>query len=1373
MGGLTRFALLWASCLATALGAGTVVINEIHYAPVDKTVPEEFIELHNWGAETVDCSGWFFSAGVKYVFPEGALILPGGYLVIAQDPGTLAQTMGCADAFGPYEGRLANEGETLCLRDPSGAIQDTVDYRSEFPWPIAANGRGSSLELQNPTSENDVGGAWRASGYGEVPPFPRRMFVEKADAQWSYRKGTSEASTPPGAWRALDFHEDFRWASGRTPIGFGGAGNNTVLTDMLNGYTCVFLRREFLLPVAAPVPDALKLALYVDDGAIVWINGMEVLRVNMQAGDIPYDGRAAANRDALWQEFFLRDPAAFLRPGRNVIAVQAFNYRIGNSDFTIDAALFAPGSEDYNTGAPLPPTPGARNTVFTANSAPFVRKVETYPAQPAEGDDFLVTAMVTDSDGVASVTLRYQIVLPGQYVPARLPLPFNTLLATPTKARDPNPAFEDPANWTEIPMVDDGTRGDAVPGDGIFTATVPGQINRTLFRYRITATDAKGAAVTVPYQDDKSLNFACFVYNGVPAYTAATRSVHPDGKGHVYGEDVMRSLPVYFLITRSEDYSYCLGYATNQIPKSNEAARDAFNWEGAFVYDGKVYDHIKYRLRQANDRYGLAGKRSFRFRFNRGNFIRCHDNYGRPYPVAWRTLNTGKMFDNLRVGNFGLTETINFALWNLVGVPAPWVYTFHYRVIQRADEAPAGANGQYYGDFHGMANVYEDYDARFIDTHGLADGNLYKLKDGIFDPSQLMRNQGRYAVKNGADFQNIRANLRPTQTPNWLNAHVNYEVWYRYHAVVEGIRHYDFVPADSHSKNRAWYFEPDYSQTPYGRLWTLPWDTDASWGPNWNNGIDYSKAAIWSGVGREPFRVAYRNNMREFRDLVWTEEVIERMIDDLAERIRVFAMADRDRWRAAPAAVGTQDLGAMETKVADMKRFAFVSWSGSTGPAVPQGGRALYLDQLAAAEGDAGKIPATPAAFYTGPEGFPMDALTFAAGDYSDPQNDPFGAMRWRLGAITPPGAPFDPAVPRVYEVPAVWEAESTAYARDVTIPMTVVVPGTLYRVRVKMMDATGRWSHWSQPVEFTAGPPLRPPPQVRWLRVTEIMYHPLGDSAYEFIEIQNIGPEAVDLHGVRFDGGIRFKFADSPDSLLGPGEHVVVVKDRAVFATRYRTAAARIAGQYKGRLNNAGERIVLAYGAGLTILDFRFSDAWYPSTDGGGYSLVLRDPSDAYADLDSAEAWRPSHRLHGSPGESDDAPEGGLQLPGDINQDGRLTVADPVALLRILFGYAGAPLPCGDGTFEDPGNRAILDINGNGRAGIEDAVALLGYLFAGGPPPALGTTFVPIPGCPDVLNADSGRPEGITPPAAPARAKTTKAPLFAHEEHDERKVQR
>ena len=64
-----------------------------------------------------------------------------------------------------------------------------------------------------------------------------------------------------------------------------------------------------------------------------------------------------------------------------------------------------------------------------------------------------------------------------------------------------------------------------------------------------------------------------------------------------------------------------------QIPKSNSASRSAFHWHGTFVYDGVVYDHIKYRLRQANDRYSnytkLKGKRSMRFRFNRGHLLQA------------------------------------------------------------------------------------------------------------------------------------------------------------------------------------------------------------------------------------------------------------------------------------------------------------------------------------------------------------------------------------------------------------------------------------------------------------------------------------------------------------------------------------------------------------------------------------------------------------------------------------------------------------------------------------------------------------------------------------------------------------------------------
>ena len=71
-------------------------------------------------------------------------------------------------------------------------------------------------------------------------------------------------------------------------------------------------------------------------------------------------------------------------------------------------------------------------------------------------------------------------------------------------------------------MNDDGQGDDLAAGDGIYTALIPAavQTHRRLVRYRITATDGLGASVTAPYADDPQPNFAYFVYDGVPAWTA-------------------------------------------------------------------------------------------------------------------------------------------------------------------------------------------------------------------------------------------------------------------------------------------------------------------------------------------------------------------------------------------------------------------------------------------------------------------------------------------------------------------------------------------------------------------------------------------------------------------------------------------------------------------------------------------------------------------------------------------------------------------------------------------------------------------------------------------------------------------------------------
>ncbi len=1309
--------------------AGDVVINEIHFQPNDKTVPEEFIEIHNRGAEPADLSAWFFSDAIRYVFPEGTVLPPGGYLIVAEDPNVVQETLRAQHVVGCYQGRLANEGELVRLRNAHGTVVDTVEYGVGFPWPILSGGKGSSLELINPGLDNALAANWRPSGLVDRPDVERRYFVPSEATGWHYRKGTAEPSEPLDAWRQLDFVEDDTWLVGQAGFGYGDADDNTVLDDMRNGYSTIYLRYEFTVDSLQSIPEALKLGLFSDDGAMVWINGVEVARDNVPTGELSFDGTADRSREAAWNDAYLPDPAGLLRVGRNLLAVHAANISSSNTDFSIDVRLYVPGADDVE---PAPPTPGRRNSVFSENASPAIRQVMSVPRQPPAEESFRVTALITDPDGVAEVSLSYQIVLPGDYLPAFLPLPHQTLVSRPLTPRSPNPAFEHPDNWTTVSMSDDGSGGDEQAGDSVYTVILPGQVNRTLVRYRITAADANDRSVRVPYTDDTSLNFACFIYNGVPPYATTRMSVHPEGTGHVYSAKIMNSLPVYHLITRKEHLQACIAYNSSyQIPKSNEEARDKFNWEGAFVYEGVAYDHVRYRLRQANDRYGLRGKRSFRVRFNKGHRLQARDNYGRKYPYTWRTLNTGKMFDNKDVGNFGLTETMNHILWNLVGVPAPWVHTFHFRIVQGPDEAPATALGQYYGDFYGMHLNFEDYDPIYLDTHELVDGNLFKLKDGIFNGLEFKRNQGRYAVKTDADFQNIRHNLRPTQTPQWLNAHVNYAKWYPYHAVVEAVRHYDFKPADSHSKNRAWYFEP-YPGSQYGRLWTMPWDSDASWGPNWNSGIDYSKNAIVSGADREPFRIEYRNVLREFRDLVWTEEVIHQMIDDLAAFVADFHMADRDRWRSAPADAGSQDFGPLDRKVLDMKRFAFVGWSGSTGPTVPAGGRARHLENLANAGGDATRIPATPAAAATGPAGYPIDALTFRSSEFSDPQGERFGAIKWRIGEITPPGTPFNPRVPRVYEWPAVWEQERRVFTPEVTVPSWAVKVGAMYRVRVRMKDETGRWSHWSAPVQFTAGPPSQPIPQREALRITELMFYPPDEADVEFLEICNTGGEAVDLTGVRVREGIEFSFEDSDVTSLEPGFYVVIVKNRDVFDRRYAGEEILVAGEYRGELSDLGERIGLVYGQDVAIQDFAYDGEWYAQTAGGGHSLVIRDEAGSPDQWKLPEGWRPSALPEGSPGDRDPDPAGGLQRPGDVNQDGRCNVSDAVVLVRYLFLGLELELPCGGGAPDHPSNRSILDIDGDGNVGIGDSMHLLLYLFQSGSPPALGSDCVFLPECPD-----------------------------------------
>ncbi len=156
------------------------------------------------------------------------------------------------------------------------------------------------------------------------------------------------------------------------------------------------------------------------------------------------------------------------------------------------------------------------------------------------------------------------------------------------------------------------------------------------------------------------------------------------------------------------------------------------------------------------------------------------------------------------------------------------------------------------------------------------------------------------------------------------------------------------------------------------------------------------------------------------------------------------------------------------------------------------------------------------------------------------------------------------------------------------------------------------------------------------FLRVTEIMYAPVGGSDYEFIELCNTGPTTLDLKYVVFNEGISFAFAGSTVQSLAPGQYVVVAANPATFASRYGTSIP-VAGQFTGKLSNEGEKVALTgqWNAPVLSLTYNNGRSWPLAAAGAGHSLVPRQ-ADMTDSQDYGANWRASTYRIGSPGQAD-----------------------------------------------------------------------------------------------------------------------------------------
>ena len=428
-----------------------VVLNEIMFNPISGEDDDQYIELFNLSADTVDLSRWRFVAGVDFTLPANTTLAAGGYLVVAKNRDRLLANypqLNLTNTVGNFGGSLAKSGERLALAKPDtilgtndlGEITTNlihitvaeVTYGSGGRWGRWADGGGSSLELIDPHADPLRAANWAGSdetrkgewttfsttgvldnGHGDYPPNRLHITMEgegecqidevsvsKAGGANLVSNGGFEAGSPPGAtgWSFFGNHSK--------------SGVDTVGAS--DGSRCLHVRGQ--------------------GGGDTGINS---IRTALAAG-LAQGNTATITAKARWVAGW---PEVLFRTRGNWLE------------------LFARLPVPRNLG-----TPGLVNSRAVTNAGPAIFDVTHTPALPRANQSVVITCRVSDPDGIGLVRLRYRV--------------------------DPTTSL------TAATMHDDGVGGDAVAGDGVYSMTLSGRAAGTLIAFRIEATDTAGGTLS-------------------------------------------------------------------------------------------------------------------------------------------------------------------------------------------------------------------------------------------------------------------------------------------------------------------------------------------------------------------------------------------------------------------------------------------------------------------------------------------------------------------------------------------------------------------------------------------------------------------------------------------------------------------------------------------------------------------------------------------------------------------------------------------------------------------------------------------------------------------------------------------------------------
>ena len=218
---------------------------------------------------------------------------------------------------------------------------------------------------------------------------PRKQELVSRNAAWKYL----DNGTFPGAgWTGIEF-DDGAWKSGYAEFGYGDGDEITTVeygNDDNNKHITTYFRKTFSVSASDLDAQYFILELLKDDGALVYLNGNEMLRANMPHGVTNSQSLAFSTMNGDEESRFLVYPLGkeLLHSGENILAVEIHQDKGSSSDLSFNLGLTALFSEG--------------ESIFSDNSSYRLNLM---------GDQFLIAAFEANGSCILPETIDAPVTL--------------------------------------------------------------------------------------------------------------------------------------------------------------------------------------------------------------------------------------------------------------------------------------------------------------------------------------------------------------------------------------------------------------------------------------------------------------------------------------------------------------------------------------------------------------------------------------------------------------------------------------------------------------------------------------------------------------------------------------------------------------------------------------------------------------------------------------------------------------------------------------------------------------------------------------------------------------------------------------------------